>query len=423
MSLSFLLRRGLCTTRRRCSASKSISQNLPRVAEKSEDYPKTKRRRASKGTLPNEGPTALNTATYKKNQKKVTYVSENPLQLPPHADWSAAFPPSGPTRNRVVLRNPATADRVAQSFIPADARDKVIIEAFPGPGVLTRALIKLPKTRIRKIIVLENQDMYFRYLKPLEEIDSRVQVLPLDGFSWDTYHALDNQGYLKDVGVMPWDRSDPELHFVAHLPSSVSGEQLTSQLLRLVPDRGWLFRYGRVPMSCVMHDSLWKRVSAESESSNRCKLSVIAEAVASCHESLPAQTLSPYDDHFWPDATAALRNKSSPMVAVTMHPLAKQVIETGMLDKWDFCLRKLFVLKSNTLRRAIGHLAPGSASLLTSLEDPSLSQDHADRIDVSKRVRDMNTLDWAAVVRAFDAWPFAPQDLFVTDSFSRDDRT
>lgn len=98
-----------------------------------------------------------------------------------------------------------------------------------------------------------------------------------------------------------------------------------------------------------------------------------------------------------------------------------------MLDKWDYCLRKLFVLKSTNLKRAIGsvallaclsliyvraplsHLAPGSSVLLSHLTDPSLPVDHPTRADVQKLVRKMEVKDWAAVVRAFDAWPFAPE--------------
>lgn len=40
------------------------------------------------------------------------------------------------------------------------------------------------------------------------------------------------------------------------------------------------------------------------------------------------------------------------------------------------------------------------------LADGSLSGHHS--IDTSKPVREMNVQDWAALVQAFDAWPFAP---------------
>ena len=57
----------------------------------------------------------------------------------------------------------------------------------------------------------------------------------------------------------------------------------------------------------------------------------------------------------------------------------------------------------------LSHLAPGSSALLSHLTDPSLPVNHPTRADVQKLVRKMEIEDWAAVVRAFDAWPFAPE--------------
>jgi len=57
----------------------------------------------------------------------------------------------------------------------------------------------------------------------------------------------------------------------------------------------------------------------------------------------------------------------------------------------------------------LSHLAPGSSVLLSRLTDPSLPVDHPTHADVQKLVRKMEVKDWAAVVRAFDAWPFAPE--------------
>ncbi|KAL4078519.1 S-adenosyl-L-methionine-dependent methyltransferase [Scleroderma yunnanense] len=357
-----------------------------------------------------------------RRQPKLTYVSENKFHLPADHEWSLAFPTSGAFNNRVLLRNHESAARVAEAFVPAGCRDKVIVEAFPGPGVLTRALMDLPKERIRKIIVLEHLEPYLDFLRPLQEADPRVEVLPLDGFSWNSYQELESRGSLNDVETVPWDKTHPHMHFIAHLPTSVYGEQLLAQFLRLIPDGGWLFQYGRVPMSYVMHDWLWERASATTESYNRCKLSVIAQAVASFGEPLSPDALLPYDKHFWPSGMLSGDNrfKVTPMTAVTMNPLEERIIEKGMLDKWDYCLRKLFVLKSTNLKRAISHLAPGSSILLSYLTNPSLPADHPTRTDVQKLVRQMEVTDWAAVVRAFDAWPFAPEDLLITEPFSHE---
>lgn len=97
----------------------------------------------------------------------------------------------------------------------------------------------------------------------------------------------------------------------------------------------------------------------------RCKLSVIADATANLSLSLPVGKLLPYDDHFHPTtpkvtkhgllAKPEARRIGHPMVGVNILPHEEQVIGVSMLEKWDFCLRRLFVLKTQSLKIAIGY--------------------------------------------------------------------
>lgn len=41
------------------------------------------------------------------------------------------------------------------------------------------------------------------------------------------------------------------------IPTDIHGEQLVAQLMRAVPDRQWLFQYGRVPMNLIMTTRMW----------------------------------------------------------------------------------------------------------------------------------------------------------------------
>jgi transcription factor 1 len=82
---------------------------------------------------------------------------------------------------------------------------------------------------------------------------------------------------------------------------------------------------------------------------------------------LPAEKLQPYDEHFHPTVPKTTRPVKSnkpdarklghPMVAVNVLPREEQVIGEAMLEKWDYCLRRLFVLKGQTLKTAIGCVA------------------------------------------------------------------
>jgi len=107
------------------------------------------------------------------------------VYLPPPSEWEntvwARAYKKLALRDRVFLKNPVSAYQLAQAFVPEGLRDQVIIEAFPGtldrpflfpaltivpgPGALTRALLQLPKERIRKIIVLEDWPEFLAYLR------------------------------------------------------------------------------------------------------------------------------------------------------------------------------------------------------------------------------------------------------------------
>ena len=110
------------------------------------------------------------------------------LQLPDHDNWRELFPVSTPiVRDRVTLANPATAKRLAKSFLTGKAAgagtEKIVIEAFPGavsfdrtitehflrsktgPGCLSRALLDLPSSQLKKLIILEDYEPYLEYLR------------------------------------------------------------------------------------------------------------------------------------------------------------------------------------------------------------------------------------------------------------------
>jgi len=206
------------------------------------------------------------------------------------------------------------------------------------------------------------------------------------------------------------------------------GEQFVAQILRCIPEKSWLFKFGRVPVNFILSEWVWSRVSALITDKPRCKLTIIAEATTDTSVFIPIKSMVPYDDHFHPTATRHThihsipenRRFGVPFVAIGIMPLEKQVIDKGMLDKWDYCLRRLFVIKSTPLKTAISHLAPGAGTLIKALTKPELPA--SERVDVKKPIRSLTVDDWRLVLKAFDEWPFAPEDLMVHDGFIDDDR-
>ena len=91
---------------------------------------------------------------------------------------------------------------------------------------------------------------------------------------------IDEQGLLDDVLTVPWGDGGailifrfvvyrlntmrrlhtvhPNLQFIGHIPHSIKGEQLMNQFLRCIPDKTWLFKYGRVPLNLIMGEWLWQ---------------------------------------------------------------------------------------------------------------------------------------------------------------------
>ncbi|PAV18629.1 S-adenosyl-L-methionine-dependent methyltransferase [Pyrrhoderma noxium] len=340
--------------------------------------------------------------------------------LPPREEWKSLFP-SSQNQGRVFLQNEQTADRIAEGILTGpDGREyegepKVIIESFPGPGALTRSLTKLPPSKVKKIIVLEDVDRFRDYVKPLEEYDSRVTVVPLSGYTWSTYPEIEALGLLKDVITREWADEIPNLHFVSHIPHTVLGDQLLAQLWRIIPERSWLFKYGRVPMSFILSELLHERVVAAPGVTKYNKLSVIASATSEIRDIVPAEDLKPYPDHFWPTGGRGHGHRitGTPFVAINVFPTIESCIQPGLIDKWDYVLRRLFVLKSTKLDKAINSLGPGANHLLRVIADPSKPK--SEQLDLTKTIRRLTLDDFKVIVKAFDEWPFAPEDLGIRD--------
>ncbi|KZT43648.1 S-adenosyl-L-methionine-dependent methyltransferase [Sistotremastrum suecicum HHB10207 ss-3] len=344
------------------------------------------------------------------------------LELPPESEWRTAFPPaSRDMKSRVFLQNPKTAAALASAFLGVSPR----LTLFSGPGVLTRALLQYPPSVIRKLIVLEDVPGYLRYLKGLEGVDSRVVVVPKSGYEWSTYRDIEKMGLLDDVEQLPWESGvHPDLRFVSHLQQSIHGEQLIAQLLRYISERSWLYKYGRVEMNILLGDWVWHRISAAIGTSTRCKLGVVAEANSHFKLAAPAERLTPYTSHFFPPPSslqvgrAGNRRAGHPLVAASFVPKADPVITAATLDKWDFVLRGLFVLKGTSLRKALPTLAAGASNLIGPLTDPDKPEM---RVDVEKKINALTLEDWSRLLTVFDAWPFAPDMLFISDSLTAKD--
>ncbi|KAL9708701.1 hypothetical protein Ac2012v2_008250 [Leucoagaricus gongylophorus] len=342
----------------------------------------------------------------KLSKKEILEQSSPTAGLPPEEHWGKLFTFSFDTRGRSFIMNSEVAKSMADSCVPEGTKDQTIVEAFPGPGVLTRALLDLPKDRIKKLIVLEDVKTYLHWLKPLEALDPRLTVIPISGYHWDAYECISAQGLLDDVQPTDWSQEHSQLKFISHVSDNVYGEQIVSQFLRCIPDRGWLFKYGRVPLNLFMTNTLWQRISDPPGAATRCKLSVIAEGTASADLAFPPTMLMPYRKNFYPPG----RN-SPEFLGISIIPLKEPVIEGGLLDDWDYVLRRLFVQRATPVARSIPTLAPGAATLLKKVAAESIPPDQ--RLNTKLSARKLSAQEWKILVKAFADWPFKPDNLSI----------
>jgi hypothetical protein len=87
--------------------------------------------------------------------------------VPPASQWKDVL--KFGREKRVLISNPATAAAFAKAILSGSGGDrpnlpKTFIEAFPGPGLLTRKLLEYPPTQVKKIIVLEDSASCWPYL-------------------------------------------------------------------------------------------------------------------------------------------------------------------------------------------------------------------------------------------------------------------
>lgn len=59
-------------------------------------------------------------------------IEEGTVELPPLSEWSRYFPSSFAVKTRASIMNQEHAKKVAEAFVPAGSKGKVIVEAFPG---------------------------------------------------------------------------------------------------------------------------------------------------------------------------------------------------------------------------------------------------------------------------------------------------
>ena len=378
--------------------------------------------------------------------------------LPHPLQWPLAFSFSRGmnARHRYFVANNETAQTIVDriGLDRTDGKKYTVIEAYPGPGTLTRLMMRHPN--VEKVIALEASDMFAAWIETIREdpsmadVKDKLAVLRASGYEWGTYEQLVDGGYLDHLrGRLPnfgpnsppmdWD-AESELVFVAQLPNSVHSEQLFAQLVSASVERYWLFKYGRMRLVFVCGEGIGSRAMAQPTDKNtRAKLGVTVQCVSSPSLELTPEQLQPYGDHFYPQtpqmgprvlsrsaqiphANIASGQNRQRLCMLALEPLVKPLVDKREIDSLEFLLRSLFVRRAQPIETALKNVAPGAGGILRKLapEHPDMKE-HPERIVLpSTPVTELTNEQWAALAYVFEKWPFRPRNLDDESGFGDD---
>jgi hypothetical protein len=216
---------------------------------------------------------------------------------------------------RVLLVNPQLANEFVRAL---RLREKeIVIEAFPGPGVITRALLNGGRDEKDKdvegnkpsvVVACEPsprllvEGLGMSQDKVPEELPARFEsedhsvyhstvyqsqheprllLSPSTPYRWPTLSQLLSDSLVKphmpiyngpdkdklsyqerEMGQRPWDAPSPAITVVSQMPDSVAGDQMVAQWIgsaagSTMLDRTWIWKWGRVRLALFVGKNLY----------------------------------------------------------------------------------------------------------------------------------------------------------------------
>ncbi|GAA5977643.1 hypothetical protein JCM11641_006887 [Rhodosporidiobolus odoratus] len=309
-------------------------------------------------------------------------------------------------RARPTLVNEEAAREVVRAWGVDRMQDVVVVDAWAGPGGLTRAYLELPN--VKKVIAIEEAHRYSPMLDTLKERHGdRFERVTAESFLWESYTEAEE--HFKDiVPKHPFSNVHPSLFFSAQLPNNTYGNLMFFQLVAAAAGQMWYHQYGRLQMGFLAADTFWNKIFASPGEAAHHKLSVLIPAVAHLSRVQTLGGLRPPELNFHkPRGDPGLFGAVKAVPRVT--PLVKNY------DALEFVARNMFVTKANTWPKALASAAPGAVNLVDKAVAAGLT-------DLKKTVNQLSLEEWVILADIFEDWPFRPTNLFDEGAFSPDER-
>jgi len=195
------------------------------------------------------------------------------------------LPPLPTIRDLVKLYRIQAKKQLSQNFLMDERltdkivkqagrlKDSQVVEVGPGPGGLTRSIIRrLPK----KIVVVEKDKRFGPTLEMLSEafatVDGKMDII------YDDILDTHLPSLISEDDKTDWENERcPNICIIGNLPFSLS-THLIVKWLKAISERSGPWSFGRTRMVLTFQKEVAVRLTAPPKHEQRCRLSVMAQA-------------------------------------------------------------------------------------------------------------------------------------------------
>ncbi|XP_025722160.1 dimethyladenosine transferase 1, mitochondrial [Callorhinus ursinus] len=256
------------------------------------------------------------------------------------------LPPLPTIREIIKLFRLQAAKQLSQNFLlDLKLTDKIVrkagnltnayvYEVGPGPGGITRSILN---ANVAELLVVEKDSRFIPGLQMLSDAaPGKLRIVHGDVLTFKIERAF--PGSLK----RRWEDDPPNVHVIGNLPFNVS-TPLIIKWLENVSCRGGPFVYGRTQMMLTFQKEVAERLTANTGSKQRSRLSVMAQYLCSVQHilTIPGQAFVPKPEvdvgvvHFTPLVQPRIEQPFK---------LVEKVVQNAFQFRRKYCYRGLGML-------------------------------------------------------------------------------
>lgn len=209
-----------------------------------------------------------------------------------------------------------------------------VYEVGPGPGGITRSILN---ANVAELLVVEKDSRFIPGLQMLSDAaPGKLRIVHGDVLTFKIERAFPES--LK----RPWEDDPPNVHIIGNLPFSVS-TPLIIKWLENVSCRDGPFVYGRTRMTLTFQKEVAERLTANTGSKQRSRLSVMAQYLCNVQHimTIPGQAFVPKPEvdvgvvHFTPLVRPRIEQPFK---------LVEKVVQNTFQFRRKYCYRGLGML-------------------------------------------------------------------------------